>query len=207
MFNLLKSLLVFLAIVLVLSGIFLVIRSFFKYKHSSAALWAFSVVLRIIALIILAVLLLPAAVFAPYVIPWNHNVSIEKVAEFETAEECSPGWYCIYDYNFDMRFLGRLIGQEEEFVGNISSECDWWPDGVEYPEADFENYSYLITFASEVEKLTWNVWDTWDPFLLFGEGRKWGTLTYGDDIDPHKIYIYRFPCEAIENHEHIKWAD
>lgn len=200
MLNLLKSLLVVLAISLVLGGIILIIRSFFKHKHPFLAF-------RIIALIILAVLLLPAAAFAPYAIPWNRNVAIEKVAEFDTAEEWDTDWYCIYDYNFDMRFLGQLIGHEEEFAGNVPSECDWWPDGVEYPEADFEHYSYLITFASEAEKLTWNVWDTWDLFLLFGIGRKWGTLSYGDDIDLHKIYIYRFPSDCIENHEHIKWVD
>lgn len=207
MLNFLKSLSVFLAITLVLFGIILIVRSFLKCKHYSVSSTVISTVLRVISLVILVILLLPAVAFSPYVIPWDHSVPIEKVAEFETSEEYNPNWRCIYELNVDWSFLGRLIGQEKEFTGKISSECDWWPDGVECPDVDFEHYSYLITYASEAEKLTWNVWETWDPFLLFGEGRKWGKITYGDGIDPNKIYVYRFPCDGIENHENIKWAD
>ena len=100
-----------------------------------------------------------------------------------------------------------LTNEKEEI--HLTSECNSLPDVIkndDYIELDFDHYSYLIVFGSEVKKLTWNVWDTWDPILFFGEGRKWGTLTYHEDFDCNKIYVYRFPHEAIENHDKIKWA-
>lgn len=214
MLNFLKSFLVLLAIASVFFGIFFIIRSFFRHKHSSAVAMVFFTAGRIIALIILVALLLPAAVFAPYVIPWNRTVHLEKVAEIDVPvesdhepDESDRSWICVYEHKIDMWFLKWFFGlfPGEDIDVPFSSEVDW-PSDLESPELDFEHYSYLIVYASEAEKLTWNVWDTWDP-LVFGVGRKWGTLTYEDDIDPHKVYIYRFPWEEIENHDFVRWVD
>lgn len=209
MLNFVWSFLVFCVIACLFVGMWAIIRSFVKRKRTSAL----SVVLRVIALALFIALLLPAACFGTYVIPWDRKVSLELVSEITTTEEFDCSWYCIYDYEVNtpgINLVKWLANEKQDF--RVSSECDHLPDVIKndgYVELDLDHYSYLIVFGSEAEKLTWNAWDTWDSPLLFGAGRKWGTLTCrGDssDFDPHKIYIYKFPHEAIENRDVIKWA-
>lgn len=213
MLNYLKSFLVFLGIALVLCGLFFDIRSFFKPKKTHGAKRVFSAAGRIIAILVLVALLLPCATFYSYIIPWDHNVPIQRVAEITVSDENSPHWVSIYEhYEYDVRlvFLAWLLGDAKEGAGWMSSEWSLTSEELkaEYGiEVDFDKYTYLVVYGSEAEKLTWNVWDTYDPMILFGIGRKWGKLTYKDGFDPHKIYLYRFPYESIENHDFVSWVD
>ena len=63
----------------------------------------------------------------------------------------------------------------------------------EWPEMDLENYTYIITYGSRIDSLSYKV--------FFGEehGIKEGIMIFSQDHDPRTIFVYRIPKMRTNN--------
>lgn len=185
MSNQLKSVFVILSILILIALLLFIIRSICKSVHPS--------IISIVASCVLS-LAIVVSIFAlfPYTRITDVTVELEKVAEIPVMNEFSdPYWYCMYEISYPF-----LPGS----IDSYSTQFPFVENKEPFPKVDFTKYTYLISRGYEVKKLSYNVWDCHGtPILDFGLSTKWGTVAYENELDEHKLYIYRFPKKAVDN--------
>lgn len=149
--------------------------------------------LRIVMTILLVLFTSLFVVFlSDYVYPFERNIDPVLVAEYDVPEEyllAYPGqkhWCGAYE---------KYGLYAESFNFDTDSKVSMY--GFEWPDMDFENYSYIITYGQKIESLSYNVWDTID--LPVRTGAKVGHMILDDTFAPEKVYVYQIPKMRIDN--------
>lgn len=187
--NIFKSLLVLLFLLTLLAiSIWLICRCIIRQRSGTLKK---GIVIRTVLCTLVAILCVIA--FGDYVYPFErtlkpvpHGVAIlpeDQVLEYPGQKH----WRGAYE-QFGL-YAGSFYFDAESFPSQVY--------GVDLPPMDFKRYSYIITFGQEIEKLTYNVWDTIDRPVR--TGAKVGHMVLDDEFNPEMIYIYRIPKIRIEN--------
>ena len=69
--------------------------------------------------------------------------------------------------------------------------------GFDWPDMDFENHTYIVSYGQELVALTYNAWETVD--YPHKTGAKAGHPVFGDVFEPNKVYIYEIEKMRIDN--------
>ena len=186
--HILKSLLFFIFLLaLVITSIILCRHCVIRYRNGALKIGIILGALVCIFLTLSSIILL-----GDYIYP------------FERTLEPIPHGVLVLPEDKFLRYPGEKFwhGAYEEY-GLYAESFYFDPDGenpkygIDWPPMDFEHYSYIITYGQEIDKLTYNVWDTID--IPVRTGAKVGHMTLKDEFSPEMIYIYRIPKLRIEN--------
>ena len=136
---------------------------------------------------------------ADYTYPFERSVKFEKIATIDIPPdnalnpEFPPFWHAAYAQ------YGLYPSSFYFSVENSHSVID---KGFQWPEMDFENHTYIITYCHELESLSYNVWET---IKITGvhTGAKAGYAVLSEEIDPCKVYIYEIPKIRIDNDRNL----
>ena len=130
---------------------------------------------------------------APYVYFPDRNLDLKKYAvlqrtdlSFASSDIDPLKWYAIYEaYGFgvDSRFNQKTI-----------------PD-VEWCTLDLEHHTYIVSFAREIEKISYNIWDSEKPPILdLGASFKIGNVTFKGENDPTKVFVYETDKVRVDHY-------
>ena len=186
--NIVKSLFVLLVLLVIFVNLITIVVNWYK-RHKSKTLTK----KRIIAYLSLLILFTSCIVSsAKYVYPFDIKLNPKLIAEYEVpqryalrypGEECWHGAYEKYGL-----YAGSVYFNTEEKVSRY---------GFEWPDMDFDKYSYIITYGQKIDSLSYNVWDNIGGPI--NTGAKTGHMILDDDFHPEKIYVYQIPKLRIEN--------
>lgn len=188
MLNVLKSLpfILFLGGLVILSIYF--IKSYIKkckldidYKED---------IIRIIVSCVITVICI--ALLGKYTYPFERHLNPVLIAERSVSEE------------YELEYPGQRfwVGAYEKYGLRPASEYFDVTEkvsylGFEWPDMDFDNHSYIITYGQKIESLSYNIWDNIvDPVRT---GIKAGHMKLAKEFSPEKVYIYEIPKLRIEN--------
>lgn len=136
--------------------------------------------------------LLSTLCFRDYLYPFNRNVEFTCFAVLDIPEENSlsgPGskfWHAAYEeYGF---FSESMYFNPDEKVSHL---------GFEWPQMDFDDHTYIITYGQKLISLSYNVWDPIE--LPISTGAKVGHATLSDDFNPNKVYVCEIAKIRIDN--------
>ena len=186
--NIIKSLLMLLFLIILSIGSIIAVVfciHIHRYKKLSMQRIIFTGILCIITIVIVAC-------FGDYAYPLERTVEFELIAELDIPPENA----------FNPEFPHFWHAAYEQF-GLYSDSFYFSEDypysylGFKWPEMDFKNHTYIITYCQELESLTYNVWETID--IPIRTGAKAGYAVLSEEIDPCKVYVYEIPKIRIEN--------
>lgn len=126
-----------------------------------------------------------------YIYPFERTVNLESYAVIDIPEEgtlSSPDWYAIYE-KWGIHSGSKWMDTESIF------QPHW--RGFDWPDMDFENHTYIVSYGRELVALTYNVWDTVD--YPYRTGAKDGHPVFSDVFEPNKVYIYEIDKMRIEH--------
>lgn len=126
-----------------------------------------------------------------YVYPFERPVNLELHAVVDIPEEHAlayPDWYAIYEK------WGIYSGSKWMDTESVSYPSRF---GFDWPDMDFENHTYIVSYGREMVALTYNVWDTVDSPQI--TGAKAGHPVFQDVFEPNRVYIYEIEKMRIEN--------
>ncbi len=126
-----------------------------------------------------------------YVYPFERPVNLEQYAVANIPEEHTlsyPDWYAIYEK------WGIYPGSKWMDTESVSEPSRF---GFDWPDMDFENHTYIVSYRREMTALTYNVWDTVDS--PGRTGAKAGHPVFSDVFEPNRVYIYEIEKMRIEN--------
>lgn len=126
-----------------------------------------------------------------YVYPFERPVDLELYAVVDIPEEHTltwPDWHAIYEK------WGVYSGSKWMDTESVSHPSRF---GFEWPDMDFENHTYIVSYGREMVALTYNVWDTVDSPQI--TGAKAGHPVFRDVFEPNLVYIYETEKMRIEN--------
>lgn len=126
-----------------------------------------------------------------YVYPFERPVDLELYAVVDIPEEHTlscPDWYAIYEK------WGIYSGSKWMDTESVSQPARF---GFDWPDMDFENHTYTISYGRELVALTYNAWDTVDS--PHRTGAKAGHPVFRDVFEPNRVYIYEIEKMRIEN--------
>lgn len=127
-----------------------------------------------------------------YTYPFERPVETKLVAVLEISEErtlTSPddmSWHAAYEP------YGLLPGSLYFEVDETESSL-----GFTWPEMDFENYTYIITYGQKIESLSYNVWEIIDAPLRTGAYA--GHMVLDSYFEPNEVYVYQIQKMRIDN--------
>ena len=126
-----------------------------------------------------------------YWFSYDHILNPELIAVIEMPPEVFPQgiygeeWHSVYgEYGL---YPGTWIHPHEYY--RLYSEG--------WPEMDFQQYTYIITYGQEIESLSYKIGNVIDSPSF--TGAKEGHMVLQEAIDPMRIFIYRIPRVRINN--------
>ena len=143
----------------------------------------------VLAFIVVAVLYVTQC---EYIYPFERTVKLELYAVIDIPEENAlsyPDWHAIYEK------WGIHSGSKWMDTESVSEP--FRKLGFDWPDMDFENHTYIVSYGQELVALTYNVWDTVD--YPQKTGAKAGHPVFSDVFEPNKVYIYEIEKMRIEN--------
>lgn len=190
--NIIKSTLVIITIFLLLVISIVSLKQIAAISHTNAPV----IKKRVFAFIMCFVTVLSIIVFKDYTYPFERKVNFEHFATITIPPENelkTPGavyWRAAYEAH------GLYA---ESFYFNPTESTS--PLGFRWPEMDFKNHTYIITYGQELLSLSYNVWETID--IPIKTGAKAGYAVLSNEFHPDKVFIYELPRIRIENDVNI----
>ena len=126
-----------------------------------------------------------------YIYPFERTVNLELYAVIDIPEEHAlsrSDWHAIYEK--------WGIHSGSKWMDTESVLQPHWR-GFDWPDMDFENHTYIVSYGQELVALTYNVWDTVD--YPQKTGAKAGHPVFSDVFKANKVYIYEIEKMRIEN--------
>lgn len=126
-----------------------------------------------------------------YIYPFERTVNLELYAVIDIPEGQTlsrPDWHAIYEK--------WGIHSGSKWMDTESVLQPHWR-GFVWPDMDFENHTYIVSYGQELVALTYNVWDTVD--YPYRTGAKAGHPVFSDVFERNKVYIYEIEKMRIEN--------
>ena len=126
-----------------------------------------------------------------YIYPFERTVNLELYAVIDIPEEHTlsrPDWHAIYEK--------WGIHSGSKWMDTESVLQPHWR-GFVWPDMDFENHTYIVSYGQALVTLTYNVWDTVD--YPYRTGAKAGHPVFSDVFEPNKVYIYEIEKMRIDN--------
>lgn len=126
-------------------------------------------------------------ILLPYIWPFNRKVSISRAIILDVHDVglapfvCAGEWYGVY-------------GE----VGLSVDSCTLHPSRIDrWIEIDLQSYSYIVSYGQSIEDISYNIWD--EIGGTYGKCIKKGYITFSNQFDPEKIFIYEIERIAIDN--------
>lgn len=130
------------------------------------------------------------AVFSNYAYPFERFIEMTLIAEidipYNNALEAPRFWRAAYAAD------GLHSSSKHFAIDEKSSHL-----GFEWPDMDYENYTYIITFGQKAVSLSYNIWETIDNPTLTGAYA--GHMILEEEFNPNKVYIYQICKMRIDN--------
>lgn len=130
--------------------------------------------------------------YKDYLYPFERAVNFTLFASLDIPEENSlsgPGckfWHAAYEeYGV---YSESVYFNPEEKVSHL---------GFIWPQMDFDNHTYIITYGQKLLSLSYNVWDTIE--CPISTGAKVGHATLSNAFNPNKVYVYEIAKIRIDN--------
>ncbi len=127
-----------------------------------------------------------------YIYPFERTVNLELYAVIDIPEEHTlsrPGWWhAIYEK------WGIYSGSKWMDTESVSQPSRF---GFDWPDMDFENHTYIVSYGQELGALTYNAWNTVD--YPYKTGAKAGHPVFSEVFEPNRVYIYEIEKMRIEN--------
>lgn len=100
-----------------------------------------------------------------------------------------PGlpWHAIYE-QYGLYSSSFFIEPTDEYDGQL---------GFKWPNMDFSNHTYIVSYGWEIEHVSYNVWETID--FPIRTGACVGHVLYSGDFHPDKVFIYELPKIRIDH--------
>lgn len=127
-----------------------------------------------------------------YIYPFERTVNLELYAVIDIPEEHTlsrPDWHAIYE-KWGIHSGSKWMDTESVSVPFRRLGFDW-------PDMDFENHTYIVSYGQELVALTYNAWETVD--YPHKTGAKAGHPVFSDVFEPNKVYIYEIEKMRIDN--------
>ena len=186
--NIVKSLVVLLVLVtLIVLSIIQVRKCIVRHKNKTNT---YKHIILTVCCVFITVLSLMFG--GDYVYPFERVVDPVLIAECELPEEHR------LDYPGQIYWRGAY----EQF-GLYADSFRFDPKekqshlGFEWPDMDFDNHCYIITYGHKIKKLSYNVWETIDDPIR--TGAKVGHMVLEEEFSPDKVYVYEIPKVRIDN--------
>ena len=177
---------------LLILTIFLLLDGVRRYKHKCLTLFELG---RFFVCLIFSISLI--FTHYEYLYPFERNIPVNLYAE--VSIDCEDTvftikWHGIYKESF--------IYSGSPFF-DTHRNVSWLEDSyssveISWPEMDLKNYCYIVSYGSKINTISYNIWDNIDcPGYV---NVKRGHVTFEDDYDCSKIYIYQIPRIRIDCH-------
>lgn len=148
---------------------------------------------------VLLVVLAGTMVFLAYMGLWQYTNPFEQTLELKLVAtiKIPPAhtlhgpqnlpWHAVYES------YGILYPESIYFI-NIEEESHL---GFSWPDMDFENYTYIISYGQKIQSLSYNVWETID--VPFHTGAKAGHAVLSNQFVANEVYVYQIKKMRIDN--------